>query len=485
MSTADLFRRAADNTLVPGTLLHSHWFANSVLVMPNAGATSDGYIDAVQLVSTIQGGSLTTYFMTPAGCTSVRFSFSGSEASQKPLLLKVQTLALSDVAVYRPGLASTATPVSWTVTGLTASTTYVLVVIPNEVGTAGVPIIGPVTLTPLNVASGLFSQPFVRISIDESVLGPTANNSTVNAGQYTVHESLAECSVDMPQGGPVVVESFGTNQTPTGIGLLVNGRAFQGGQTGSLGQIFHDSFSAPSGLVTARAGATKSFNNVAWGNWLRAIYVPKNADARSIDAPAGKTLVILGDSIACGYLATIPCLQGWTSAIRSRWPGNVLIDAYGGRTAFDDMQDAAHRSALALRLQRVKPVAIVIPLGTNDYGGTSGAVWTAANFQTGIDAGLVALNAAMPGVPIYWVTPIARTPNTANSFGAGNALSDYTAAINAACAAHPTYATAINGQGSRFPTTGDLNADGVHPTTAGHAKYAEAMIEQLVSLGLL
>lgn len=481
---ADLYRRVSTNSLIASSLLHPQWLHNSNQPLPNAGATSDGYLDGVQLASSIQGGTSYHYFMLPAGVTSFRLTFSGSEATQKPLLLKVQTIGGADVTVYRPGLKTTSTDISWVVAGLTPLTTYRVVFIPNEAGTTAAPVIGPITLQPIGGA-GVFAGDFIRVSVDEGLLGPTANNSTTNDGRYVVHESMAEFSMDFPGGGQLTVESWGTNNNPTNVGLLANGRIFQAGQITAADQIYHDSFNVPAGLITIRAGATKLANNVALGNWQRAAYVATNSLARTVDAPPGKTLVILGDSIACGYLAPNACLQGWSSAIRARWPGNVLIDAYGIRTAFDDMQDAAHRTALATRLKRANPAVIVIALGTNDYGGTTGAVWTAANFSTGFDAGLVALNAAMPGVQILVVTPIVRTPNTANTFGAGNALSDYTAAENAACVAHPTYATAINGQGARFPQLADLNVDGTHPNLGGHGKYGEAMIEQLATLGLL
>lgn len=479
---ADVYRRVSPNSLIASSLLHPQWLHNSNQPLPNAGATSDGFLDGAQLASTIQGGTSYHYFI--AVTSTHRLFFSASEAAQKQLLLKVQTVGGADITVYRPGLKTTSTDVSWTITGLTPGTTYRVVFVPNEVGTTAVPVIGPITLQPIG-GTGVFAGDFVRISVDEAVLGPTANNSTTNDGRYVVHESMAEFSLDFPGGGQLMVESWGTNNNPTNVGIVANGRIFQAGQITAADQIYHDSFNVPAGLITIRAGATKLANNVALGNWLRAAYVATNSVARTVDAPPGKTLVILGDSIACGYLAPNACLQGWSSAIRARWPGNVLIDAYGIRTAFDDMQDAAHRTALATRLKRANPAVIVIALGTNDYGGTTGAVWTAANFSTGFDAGLVALNAAMPGVQILVVTPIVRTPNTANTFGAGNALSDYTAAENAACAAHPTYATAINGQGARFPQLADLNVDGTHPNLGGHGKYGEAMIEQLATLGLL
>lgn len=479
---ADLFRRVTSNSLVAGSLLHNQWFHNVQLARPNAGTTSDGFLDGVQLVSTLQGSTSTHYFCPPPGCTSVRVTFSASEPSaQKSITLRATLVGGADVSLYRPGLLATATPITWTITGLTPLGTYQMTIEVNETGQSAVPTIGPITMQPIG-ATGLFSADFTRISIDESVLGPTANDSTTLAGRHILHESLAECLIDMPAGGSLTVESWGTNITPTAVAVLVNGRPLAGGQISTVDGMYLDAFNVPAGLITVRSGATRTNNNPALGNFLRAVYVPTSALARTVDAPAGKTMVILGDSIACGYLATIPALQGWSSGVRSRYPGNVLLDSYGIRSAFTDMNTAALRAVLALRLGRAVPSVLIIALAVNDY---LSSLWTAAAFGTAYAAFLDQFHAVCPGCDVWCLTPFVETVETAN--GAGSTLGNYRTQITTA-GNDPTrvpWAHVIDGIGSNMPLLADLNVDGIHPNNIGHSKAGQAIITVLAAAGAL
>jgi hypothetical protein len=78
---------------------------------------------------------------------------------------------------------------------------------------------------------------------------------------------------------------------------------------------------------------------------------------------------------------------------------------------------------------------------------------------------LVAIHAAYPSATIFAQTAIDATVETANTYG--NTLGDYRAAISTAAAGKAAYVTVVDG--TTLMTAGGLSADGVHPTTAGHA----------------
>lgn len=80
------------------------------------------------------------------------------------------------------------------------------------------------------------------------------------------------------------------------------------------------------------------------------------------------------------------------------------------------------------------------------------------------------LHAALPETRIVCVTLIPRASEVANIFV--DTLSNYRSQISSAAASRQ-WVTLISGPA--ILSTGDLSADGVHPTTAGQAKLAAAL----------
>lgn len=177
--------------------------------------------------------------------------------------------------------------------------------------------------------------------------------------------------------------------------------------------------------------------------------------------PADRVL-IYGDSIAVGANAATPTAQGWPVLLRARVP--VLVEAHGYRALHDDAVDATARQAFADHIAALSPAVIWFAIGTNDYGLNK---WTAANFGTAYADLLDKLHTALPSAVIYTQTPLLRTTETANA--SGSTLGDYRTQIETAQSARSAYCTLVDG--TDIMTTGDL-ADGLHPTTAGHALYA-------------
>ena len=156
--------------------------------------------------------------------------------------------------------------------------------------------------------------------------------------------------------------------------------------------------------------------------------------------------------------------------VRAAYGGNVLVEAWGYRALKDDGTDATARQTFSTRLASYNPSKIWFAIGTNDYGNSNG-MWSAADFGTAYADLLDKLHTDIPGATIYCQSPLIRTTETAN-LNHSNTLDDYRAQISTAAAARSGYCTYVNGK--TILSTSDLT-DGVHPSTAGHLLWANAI----------
>ena len=175
-------------------------------------------------------------------------------------------------------------------------------------------------------------------------------------------------------------------------------------------------------------------------------------------------MVIYGDSIHSGAFATGAEYDSLVPLLRETYGFDVACEGISCRELYDDANTEALRTNFVTRISGYAPTKIWMAIGTNDYGIES---WGASDFGTGYSVTLDDLHAALPNATIYCQTPLLRDDETANSFG--DTLGDYRAQIVTACSTRSSWAILVDG--TEILTTGDL-ADGVHPTTAGHAKYA-------------
>ncbi|MCC6520488.1 hypothetical protein IT403_00685 [Candidatus Nomurabacteria bacterium] len=174
-------------------------------------------------------------------------------------------------------------------------------------------------------------------------------------------------------------------------------------------------------------------------------------------------ILIYGDSIASGGNATNPEIEAYVPLLRDTYGHSVMLESWGYRALYDDANTSGLRSAFVGRVAGYDPETVWVAIGTNDYGLNK---WSATNFGTAYAATLDDLHAALPSARIVCQTPIVRSSESANSFS--NTLSSYRSQISTICNAR-SWTTLVDG--STLLTTSDL-ADGVHPSTSGHAKYA-------------
>lgn len=185
-------------------------------------------------------------------------------------------------------------------------------------------------------------------------------------------------------------------------------------------------------------------------------------------------IVMYGDSIIVGANCSNPSLQGVCQLVRNAYSGSLVIEGWGYRSLHDDANTAGLRAAFVAQVASLSPSIIWLAIGTNDYGLNK---WSAANFGTAYAAVLDDLHTALPSATIYCQTPIERTSEVANTFG--DTLGAYRTQIGTAQSTRGPWAVLVDGTAAGYPQApGDL-ADGVHPTTAGHALYGSAVIAEL------
>lgn len=202
------------------------------------------------------------------------------------------------------------------------------------------------------------------------------------------------------------------------------------------------------------------------GTWF--VSARGNLPMMPVYPTATNRIVCYGDSITAGSDASPITQNAWAALVRNSYaPNSLALEAWGFRSLYEDAFDAPTRAALVARLVAFAPSKIWLAIGTNDYGLN---LWTAANFGTAYAALLDDLHTALPSATIYCQTPILRTTETAN--GLGSTLGNYRTQIATAQSSRTSYAVLVDG--TTFMTTASL-ADGVHPTTAGHLLYANAV----------
>jgi len=192
-----------------------------------------------------------------------------------------------------------------------------------------------------------------------------------------------------------------------------------------------------------------------------------NAAATQIVPTSTPKILIFGDSISSGQAATHPSLEGWAQLVRNDYVGAVQFETYGVASLFLVGSTAQKRTDFAQLLANQSPATIWLAIGTNDYGLE---LWSAADFGTAYADLLVKLHAVLPSAVIYAQTPIDRTVETEIEAGFG-ALGDYRTAIATAVSGKEAYCTLVDGSA----WTIELDGSGVHPTTVGHAAYADAV----------
>lgn len=260
---------------------------------------------------------------------------------------------------------------------------------------------------------------------------------------------------------------YSTSPGFAAVGVWVNGAYNQTVDMGATGNVAIP-ISLPAGLKTVEVvNGTQSRPNPAnpvngsFFVWATSDEAPMT---QAFPTPSNR-IIFYGDSITAGDAAVVEQRDCYAMLVRDAYiPDSTAIEAWGYRSLHEDCVDSSARAAFVAKIAAYSPARLWMAVGTNDYGLNK---WNAASFGAAYAATLDALNSAMPSLQIYCQTPIPRNGETAN--GSGSTLGDYRAEIASAVSTRSSFCTLVDG--TAIVTTSDL-ADGVHPTTAGHAIYA-------------
>ncbi len=197
---------------------------------------------------------------------------------------------------------------------------------------------------------------------------------------------------------------------------------------------------------------------------------PKNSTVRAVicgaplvhipPARRGRRLVVYGDSIAAGGDADVPGVRAWGPLLRQVW--DVAFEASGWRRLSDH---APRLPEVAARIASYRPDAVWIAIGVNDYQGPDPLSRDA--FAAACAAFLDLLHARLPAAVVIAQSPLVKANEEVRN-AAGLALADYRELIRTAAGSRP-WCRFVDG--AAILGRDDL-ADGVHPHTAGMAKYA-------------
>lgn len=422
-------------------------------------------------------GEINAVFTLPPGATSVAafVSAASTGATAIKLLIYAADMATT-LASQRYSLTGATSLCELDCSGLVAGTLYGLAIQVNDLGQQARVFVNSVQVKPIG-GTGLFASSFRRIRVTAQMLGATSYAAAWTNGLYLAHNRIADATL-ITDADRIAVECYTDSDSATQTAFLLEGRAL--GMSPAMPNleitIAEQVLAANSHMrrVTVRA---HSYALPGKGGFFRALYVPATASAAYAPSHGPCKMAVVGDSISCGYAIADQPLNSWVAALRTRYPGTILLDAGGGRALHDDLATVAAQEVVALQLAAVGVGHIWLALSVNDY---YRSYWTAAAFGAAYASLLDVLHAVIPGATVFCQS--FRLANEAAN-GAGSTFDLYGTQIQTAANAR-FWAQYVDGRSEPFPGTADM-IDGIHPTLDGHGKYTQGAFGALASAGIL
>ena len=227
--------------------------------------------------------------------------------------------------------------------------------------------------------------------------------------------------------------------------------------------------------ITVVNGYSRRQSGVNFGCYATAVY---RGDYTPIpySQPVDR-FVVVGNSIANGYVTTNPQLNAWPMLLRAhKSPTRVSEYAFGAYSLNLEGSTASARTILVNRIDSLFDGSgtntLWLALGVNDY---IISAWNAAAFQTAYNDLLLKFIAKRPTLRIYCQSPLPAPCCSTDANAQGSKLADYRTAIqNATSGLNVTF---VNGL-TRIKAT--LSGDALHPGDVGQAEY-DSSVEAIVS----
>jgi lysophospholipase L1-like esterase len=205
----------------------------------------------------------------------------------------------------------------------------------------------------------------------------------------------------------------------------------------------------------------------AKGTFIDAIWTPDGRSFSLLSPSPVDRVTVYGDSITAGGNSDDPPHDAWPVLLRTTYGRDILVEAWGWRSLYDDASTAEKITNFVAHLLLSNPSRIYIAIGTNDFGLDK---WSADDFGNALAALLDEIHSQDDSVSVDVQCPTYRTDEDEQN-GFGDDLDDYRSAESSACSGRD-WANYFDA--STVLEAADL-ADGLHPTIAGHVKYALAV----------
>jgi lysophospholipase L1-like esterase len=498
---------ADTNSLVSSDLANEQW---SMRLFPTYYATADVasvgdgadgitptyYVNRGQ--TAMPYGVLGHQLLAPPGATSITFSF---EAKRPTGVGTNQAATLSivnadhSVAIATTNATITSTWQTFSVqANVTAGLEYEASITCNDAGGTQQSrfLVRNAKVTQVG-GTGVFASSFVRYDLQpkDSFDGSTGITAGIFASYQFRQRSqpaMARYRLTLSAAANMYFEGcVGTNayQTSGDIAIVQSG-ALVGGVTYAPAL----DASLKGWTVAVGAGNVDVIGGDVLGVTVSGTYFSRPAGTRAVYLPASVTvqrlqtsrrrIVILGDSIAGGLVATPASTSSWPQLVRDALPNTPIVcDATAGGTLFQIAGDASKRSATVTRLMLYGTGQVfVIQLSTNDWGEPA---MTDAAYGTALAALLDAIRAADTTATVVLMTALKRT-NEAVANANGDVLEDFRAQMRTAHSTRTAYCKLLESTVDLLTTT--PADDGVHPNNAESATIATNVVAWFQSNGL-
>jgi lysophospholipase L1-like esterase len=295
------------------------------------------------------------------------------------------------------------------------------------------------------------------------------NNSTDNPPQTCLAEVRFTCTIESG-GGELSLTGTTTawDQGYASMTVFVDGTPTDLSFTTAGRNSFNISLAAGAHSIIIRNGPQTDAGGATVLGTFISYFALSGSTAFSLTPPGPIDVVVFGDSIAAGFLATVTQRQGYVALLRDTYGIKIACEAWGARALHDTGTAGTPDAALSLAtlaslLASYGASTICMEIGTNDWN--TSAYANSGAWQTKYASLISAIQNAAPSARLIAQSMTVRNSETGS--GQGSLGSWRTAMAAAASGAGILY-----NDGSVYITTDDLNVDGVHPTTTGHAKYA-------------
>lgn len=273
-------------------------------------------------------------------------------------------------------------------------------------------------------------------------------------------------------GYPWVLAVYKNSQLITNIYPVQGGMNFQ----------FFTITTTNSGLLsTYRVVSSFAFYNTA-GNYVRAVLVPPASAFEFVKKDSSRKVFLIGDSILADN-NNADAMQDVGHLVETYIGCKIINYAQGSGSLYSTWSytnggSIIRKTMLARALADEKPTDIYMEHGINDLGGGNFYGDGTNGFSLALGDCLDSMHELCPQATIYCQSILYSSAYGSTGAGTGGyTIKQYRDAQQFVSLARSNYVVFLNA--SNWLAAGDLQGDGIHPTSSGTVKYAAAVANNI------